>query len=42
VKVLDQAGTDVVASSPEEFGRFITDETTLWHGILSGMTIEKE
>jgi tripartite-type tricarboxylate transporter receptor subunit TctC len=42
VKVLDQAGTDIVAGSPEEFGRFIAKETTLWHGVLGGMTIDKE
>ena len=42
VKVLEQSGTDVVASSPEEFGRFIADETKLWHGVLDGMTIDKE
>ncbi len=42
VKVLEQSGTDVVASSPEEFARFIADESRLWHGILAGMTIDKE
>jgi tripartite-type tricarboxylate transporter receptor subunit TctC len=42
MKVLDQSGTDVVASSPEEFGKFIADETKLWHGVLNGMTIDKE
>jgi tripartite-type tricarboxylate transporter receptor subunit TctC len=42
IKVLDQSGTDVVASSPEEFGKFIADETKLWHGVLNGMTIDKE
>lgn len=42
IKVLDQSGTDVVASSPEEFGKFIADETKLWHGILDGMTVDKE
>jgi tripartite-type tricarboxylate transporter receptor subunit TctC len=42
VKVLEQSGTDVIAGSPDQFARFIADETALWHGVLGGMTIEKE
>ncbi len=42
VSVLDQSGTEIVVTSPAEFGRFITDETKSWHKILSGISIGKE
>jgi hypothetical protein len=25
---------------PEEFGRYITEQTTMWHSLLSGITTE--
>lgn len=42
VSVLDQSGTEIVVTSPAEFGQFITDETKSWHKILSGISIGKE
>jgi tripartite-type tricarboxylate transporter receptor subunit TctC len=42
VRVLDQSGTEIVVTSPAEFGRFITDETKAWHEILKGLAVRKE
>ena len=40
--VLGEAGTEVVATSPDEFGRFIANETKGWNKVLSGMSLDKE
>ena len=42
VSVLDQSGTEIVVTSPAEFGRFITQETEAWHKILGGISVGKE
>jgi tripartite-type tricarboxylate transporter receptor subunit TctC len=42
VSILGQSGTEIVVTSPAEFGEFITDETKAWHKILSGISIEKQ
>ncbi len=42
VSVLDRSGTEIVVTSPAEFGRFITAETKAWHKILNGLSIGKE
>jgi tripartite-type tricarboxylate transporter receptor subunit TctC len=42
VKTMAASGTDVVATSPAEFTRFITDETTAWNHVLRGISIPKE
>ena len=42
VTILGQSGTEIVVTSPEEFGEFITDETKAWRKILSGISIEKQ
>lgn len=39
ISILDQSGTEIVVTSPAKFGQFIADETMLWHGILSGISI---
>jgi tripartite-type tricarboxylate transporter receptor subunit TctC len=41
VSVLDRSGTEIVVTSPAEFGRFITDETKAWHKILSNISIAR-
>ncbi len=40
-KTVVESGTDVFVSSPEEFARFIGDETKMWAGVLRGMSAEQ-
>jgi tripartite-type tricarboxylate transporter receptor subunit TctC len=40
-KKIEDSGTDVFVTSPEDFARFIADETKVWNGVLKGMTIEQ-
>jgi tripartite-type tricarboxylate transporter receptor subunit TctC len=41
-KAIVDAGTEVFVTSPEEFARFIADETKLWNRVLTGISIEKQ
>jgi tripartite-type tricarboxylate transporter receptor subunit TctC len=39
--ILD-AGNEVWVTSPEEFSRFIAEETKLWSGVLKGLAVNKQ
>ena len=41
-KPIRDAGNEVWVTSPEEFARFIAEETKLWAGVLKGMSIEQQ
>jgi tripartite-type tricarboxylate transporter receptor subunit TctC len=41
-KTIIDSGTEVFVTSPEEFSRFIANETKLWAGILKGMAVEQQ
>ena len=41
-RLLSNSGTEVFVSSPDEFTRFITEETKLWAGVLKGMSVEQQ
>jgi tripartite-type tricarboxylate transporter receptor subunit TctC len=41
-KTVVDSGTEVLVSSPDEFTRFITEETKLWAGVLKGMSVEQQ
>jgi tripartite-type tricarboxylate transporter receptor subunit TctC len=38
--ILD-SGTEIFVTSPEEFARFIAEETRTWGGVLKGLFVEK-
>jgi tripartite-type tricarboxylate transporter receptor subunit TctC len=38
---VQDSGTELFVSSPEEFARFIAEETNLWSGVLKGMAIDQ-
>jgi tripartite-type tricarboxylate transporter receptor subunit TctC len=39
--ILD-SGTEIFVTSPEEFARFIAEETKTWAGVLKGMSVEQQ
>ena len=39
-KTVIDAGNELFVTSPEEFARFISEETKLWAGVLKGMRVE--
>jgi tripartite-type tricarboxylate transporter receptor subunit TctC len=41
-KTVHDSGTEVFVTSPDEFARFIADETRLWAGVLKGMSVEQQ
>jgi tripartite-type tricarboxylate transporter receptor subunit TctC len=41
-KTIIDSGTEVFVTSPEEFSRFIANETKLWAGVLKGMAVEQQ
>jgi tripartite-type tricarboxylate transporter receptor subunit TctC len=41
-KPIRDAGNEVWVTSPEQFARFIADETKLWSGILKGLSITQQ
>jgi hypothetical protein len=41
-KAIVDSGTEVFVTSPQEFERFIADETKLWASILARISIEKQ
>ena len=41
-KTVHESGTEVFVTSPDEFARFIADETRLWAGVLKGMSVEQQ
>ena len=40
-KPIRDAGNELFVTSPEEFARFIAQETKLWSGVLKGLAVEK-
>jgi tripartite-type tricarboxylate transporter receptor subunit TctC len=40
-KPILKSGTEIFVTSPEEFARFIADETKTWGGVLKGMSVEQ-
>lgn len=38
-KAVSDSGTEVFVTSPEEFTRFISEETKIWSGVLKGLPI---
>jgi tripartite-type tricarboxylate transporter receptor subunit TctC len=41
-KTIHDAGNEIfVSSSPQEFARFIDEETKLWAGVLKGLSIKQ-
>ena len=40
-KPIKDAGNEVWVTSPEEFARFIAEETRMWAGVLKGMSVEQ-
>ena len=40
-KPITDAGNEVWVTSPEEFARFIADETKLWASVLKGLAVDK-
>ena len=41
-KPIRDAGNDVWVTSPEEFTRFIAEQTRLWAGVLKGLAVQKQ
>ena len=41
-KPIRDAGNEVWVTSPEEFARFIADETKLWSGVLKGLSVTQQ
>jgi tripartite-type tricarboxylate transporter receptor subunit TctC len=41
-KPIRDAGNELFVTSPEEFARFIVQETKLWSGVLKGLAVEKQ
>jgi len=41
-KAIIDSGTEVFVTSPEEFSRFIANETKLWAEVLKGMAVEQK
>jgi len=37
---IEKSGAEPFLMGPEEFGRYITEQTTMWHSLLSGITTE--
>ena len=40
-KPILESGTEIFVTSPEEFARFIAEETRTWGGVLKGMSVEQ-
>jgi tripartite-type tricarboxylate transporter receptor subunit TctC len=41
-KTVADSGTEMFVTSPEEFARFIAEETKLWAGVLKGMAVQQQ
>jgi tripartite-type tricarboxylate transporter receptor subunit TctC len=40
-KPIRDSGTEIFVTSPEEFARFIDEETKTWGGVLKGLSVEQ-